>query len=212
MKLGIVDLGISNVGSLVTAFDRLDAPSVLASRASDLHEVSAIVLPGVGAFADGMKSLRGAELVDPIRGAARDGIPILGVCLGMQLLARRSEEHGKHEGLGLVDGDVVRLEAGNGERVPNIGWCDIHPVDSARLFAGTSAGESFYFVHSYHLSCEEQGLAAATMSFGGQEIVIAVEKGNIFGLQFHPEKSQDAGLTVLERFIGVVNTLDREKL
>lgn len=211
MTLGIVDLGISNVGSLVTAFNRLGATAEVASKASDLKDVSAIVLPGVGAFADGMESLRAAGLVDVIRQAARDGTPILGVCLGMQLLADKSEEHGQHEGLGVIGGGVARLEAKNGERVPNIGWCDVYPGDNTRLFAETSPGESFYFVHSYHLRCHEHDLVVATISFGNEDIVIAVEKGNIFGLQFHPEKSQDAGLIVLDQFLGVVEAHRRSR-
>ena len=212
MTLRIVDLGISNVGSLVTAFGRLGVVAAVANKALDLENVSAIVLPGVGAFADGIKSLRAAGLVEVIRQAARDGTPILGVCLGMQLLADMSEEHGQHEGLGVISGGVARLEANIGERVPNIGWCDVYPGNNTRLFTETTPGESFYFVHSYHFRCSEQGLVAATIAFGGEDIVVAVEKGNVFGLQFHPEKSQDAGLTVLDQFLGVVEAHRRSRL
>lgn len=202
--LGIVDLGISNIGSVLRAFQRLGSSPALVNNARAIAEVQSIVLPGVGAFGDGMAALRARGLVEPLREAARAGKPILGFCLGMQLLADGSEEYGDHEGLGLIPGRVIRLKPGPAERVPNIGWCDVSPHDGSRLFRDTPAGTPFYFVHSYHLDCTEPGHVAATIAFGSQPVTVAVEHGNIFGLQCHPEKSQDAGLLVLDTFLSVV--------
>lgn len=203
--IAIIDLGISNIGSVCDAFGRLGADIVTTVDPATVAHADGIVLPGVGAFGDGMASLRGKGLDVSIRAAARTGTPLLGFCLGMQLLADASEEFGVHEGLGLVPGRVVRLEpAVPGERVPNIGWCDIAPAAGATLFAETAAGTSCYFVHSFHLQCAEPADVAATIRYGGRDVAVAVERGNVFGAQFHPEKSQDAGLAFLDRFVGLV--------
>lgn len=186
------------------AFQRLGSDPVLVDGPASIAKAKGIVLPGVGAFRDGMAVLRERRLVEPMRDAARGGKPVLGVCLGMQLLADRSEEYGDHEGLGLVSGKVVRLRAGVGERVPNIGWCDVTAGNCARLFRGVPSETSFYFVHSYHVQCASPGPVAASIRFGGASVTAALECGNVFGLQFHPEKSQDAGLAILENFLSVV--------
>lgn len=202
--LGVVDLGISNIGSVLRAFQRLGNSPVLVNDARAVAEVQSIVLPGVGAFGDGMAALHARSLVEPLREAARAGKPILGFCLGMQLLADGSEEYGDHEGLGLIPGRVIRLKPAPGERVPNIGWCDVFPREGARLFHDVQEGTPFYFVHSYHLHCTDPGHIAATIAFGSGPVTVAVEHGNIFGLQCHPEKSQDAGLLVLDTFLSVI--------
>ena len=123
--IGVIDLGISNIGSVLRAFQRLGSSPVVVNNARALTAARAIVLPGVGAFGDGMAALRAQGLVDPLQEAARSGRPILGFCLGMQLLADGSEEFGRHEGLGLIPGRVVRLKPGPADRVPNIGWCEV---------------------------------------------------------------------------------------
>ena len=202
--IGVIDLGISNIGSVLRAFRRVGCTPELLNNARAVSEAGAIVLPGVGAFGDGMAALRSRGLVAPLREAASSGKPILGFCLGMQLLADSSEEYGLHQGLGLIPGRVVRLEPGSGERVPNIGWCDVSVRPGARLFRDTPDNTPFYFVHSYHLLCADADDAAASIAFGGTRVTVAVEHGNIFGLQCHPEKSQDAGLGVLDAFLTVV--------
>lgn len=173
------------------------------SRASEIEHADAIVLPGVGAFAAAMDSLKARRLVDPLRrriGAG--GVPLLAICLGMQLLAETSEENGAHEGLGLIPGRVIRLEPnGAAFRVPNIGWYACRPLKDGALFQQRCASESFYFVHSYHLACTDADTVAATIDYGGQPVTAAVERGNILGCQFHPEKSQDSGLQLLRRFV-----------
>lgn len=202
--IGIIDLGISNIGSVLRAFQRVGSAPALLDNARAVAAAQAIVLPGVGAFGDGMAALQARGLAAPLQAAARAGKPILGFCLGMQLLADSSEEYGQHRGLGLIPGKVIRLVPAAGERVPNIGWCDVTARPGARLFRNTPAGTPFYFVHSYHLQCADPGHAAATIAFGGRAVTVAVEHGNIFGLQCHPEKSQDAGLGVLDAFLAAV--------
>ncbi|WP_310449000.1 imidazole glycerol phosphate synthase subunit HisH [Sulfuritalea sp.] len=201
--LSIIDIGISNIGSVVRAFQRLGIQPELVADATAVESAHAIVLPGVGAFGDGMAALREKGLVEPLREAARAGKPILGLCLGMQLLADSSEEYGSHTGLGIIPGAVVKLKPGVGERVPNIGWCDVLPHDGTRLFHDFAAGTPLYFVHGYHMICANPGHVAATMSFGGGQATVAVEHGNVFGIQCHPEKSQDAGLGILDAFVSI---------
>lgn len=199
--LTIIDSGIANLGSVLAALHRIGAQAHVSVDPRDVSDATAIVLPGVGAFGDGMASLQRHGLVDPIRAAAAKGIPLLGICLGMQLLASASEEHGEHCGLGLIRGRVRKLPSSIGARVPNIGWYDVAARSSARLFEGIGKrSSSFYFVHSYYLNCDEESDTAATIEFGGRSVTVAVENKNIFGVQFHPEKSQDAGLAVLANF------------
>lgn len=202
--IGVIDLGISNIGSVLRAFQRVGSAPALLDDARAVAAAQAIVLPGVGAFGDGMAALQSRGLAAPLQEAARAGKPILGFCLGMQLLADSSEEYGQHRGLGLIPGKVVRLVPGAGERVPNIGWCDVTARPGARLFRDTPRDTPFYFVHSYHLQCADPGHTAATIAFGNTPVTVAVEHGNIFGLQCHPEKSQDAGLGVLDAFLAMV--------
>jgi glutamine amidotransferase len=204
--LALVDLGLSNLASVREAFRRVGADPRVVSRPQELEEARALILPGVGAFGLGSQRLRDTGLDRAIRHLAlREGRPILGICLGMQLLADEGREYGRHPGLGLIPGQVVRLEPTQpGYRVPNIGWCDLHLRKREGLFAHTREGTSFYFVHSYYLACARQEDVAATITYSGQEVPVAVERGRVWGVQFHPEKSQDAGLTVLDRFLALV--------
>jgi imidazole glycerol-phosphate synthase subunit HisH len=201
----IIDSGIANVGSVLTAFRRIGVAARTTQAAGDVDAASALVLPGVGAFRDGMNSLRAQGLVDPILAAVTRGTPMLGICLGMQLLADASEEFGEHAGLGLVPGRVVRLRPGRQEeRVPNIGWCDVHFTRPCRLFEDVAERSSFYFVHSYQLQCAAPENTVASISFGGVSVTAAIERGTVFGAQFHPEKSQDVGLTLLHNYARLV--------
>ncbi len=198
----IVDSGIANIGSIINAMRRLGVTASVADTPASVFSSKALILPGVGAFPDGMESLHRRSLVESIRAAAAAGVPILGICLGMQLLAETSEEFGLHEGLGLIPGQVKRLiPAHANERVPNIGWCDVSTVARSRLFEEIPSGRAFYFMHSYHLKCANAQDVAATIAFGNSSACAAVERGNIFGFQFHPEKSQDLGLRCLDNFI-----------
>jgi len=195
----VVDMGLSNLGSVLHALARLGAPARATRDAADVRDADALVLPGVGAFGDGMRALREAALVDPIRAHAQAGRPLLGICLGMQLLADRGSEHGTHAGLGLVPGRVERLSPrpASGQRVPNIGWCD---VTSAGADGPVPEDACLYFVHSYHLVPDDPADVAAWVDLM-PPVAAAVRRGAVWGVQFHPEKSQDAGLAVLEGFV-----------
>jgi imidazole glycerol-phosphate synthase subunit HisH len=196
----VIASAIANLGSVQSALRRVGVAAAVTSDAAAIRNARALILPGVGAYGEGMASLRRHGLIEPIREAAAAGTPILGVCLGMQLLADTSEEFGRHDGLGLICGRVVRLQPRPGERVPNIGWCDLTPTRPSTLYAEVQPRTPFYFVHSYQLRCSEPADITATIMFGGAPVTVGIERGNIFGAQFHPEKSQDAGLAVLAAF------------
>ena len=189
----------------MAACRRIGAPAQFTTDPAVVRAASALILPGVGAFANGIASLRRHRLEQPIRDVAAAGIPILGICLGMQLLAEISEEFGEHEGLGLISGRVVRLQPSHpGERVPNVGWFDVSTAKNSRLFAGIEDGSAFYFVHSYYVRCANLIDSAGSIAFGSGAVTVAVERGNIFGVQFHPEKSQDLGLQLLDNFARIL--------
>lgn len=199
--IAIIDLKISNLASVVNALRLLGVADYAFANPENLALADTVILPGVGAFGDGMASLRAQGLVEPIRAAARGGIPIFGICLGMQLLATSSSEFGDHEGLDLIPAKVERLQASApGYRVPNIGWCDVEPTRPGVLFPD-GVGGCFYHVHSYHLVPHDPSISAATADFGGRSITVAVESSQLFGVQFHTEKSQDDGLRVLANFL-----------
>jgi glutamine amidotransferase len=207
--IALVDLHIGNIGSVRRALARTGYPETEIAAPDSMARASAVLIPGVGAFGDGMASLRDQGLVEPIRRAAAQGIPIFGICLGMQLLASESEEHGTHEGLGLIEGRVRRLTPSQPAfRVPNIGWYDVSVTRPGVLF-DSSAGGSFYHVHSFCLVPEAGECIAATINYSGCDVAVAVEQGNLFGVQFHPEKSQDDGLELLSRFYRHLRTTGR---
>lgn len=199
--IALIDSGICNLASVTHALARVGAAVAIADQPHAVRQASAVILPGVGAFADGMKSLRDRGLVEPLREAARAGKPILGICLGMQLLVEESEEHGRHEGLALLPGRARRMVADlPGFRVPNIGWCDVYAGSGGTLYPSVGHAGAFYFAHSYSVETEPENVAA-TMEFSGRKLVAAVERGGLCGVQFHPEKSQDCGLDLLARWI-----------
>jgi len=210
----IIDYGSGNLRSAAKAFERAAHESgyrgtiKVTSEASDVAKAERIVLPGVGAFADCMNGLKSVSgMIDALTAAVRrDKKPFLGICVGMQLLATRGVEHGVHPGLGWLPGEVRRLEpADPGLKIPHMGWNDltIRPAPDKRprrLFAGIESGAHAYFVHSYHLVPADPDTIAATADYGG-EVVAAVVADNIAGTQFHPEKSQEAGLRLLANFL-----------
>jgi glutamine amidotransferase len=201
--IACVDTRIGNLGSLLRAFDLLGVSPRLVNQPSDVETAGAIILPGVGAFGDGMASLREQGLVEPLQRAGRNGTQLFGICLGMQLLFDSSEEHGKQEGLGLIKGKVRRLDPKSDSRyrIPNIGWCDVMPTRPSRLFADPAQPRVCYFVHSYHVAPATAGATTATIDYAGQSIPVAIEQDNLLGVQFHPEKSQDEGLAILGAFV-----------
>lgn len=207
--IAIVDMGIGNLGSVYRALERIGAPTAVKAGAAEVERADAILLPGVGAFGDGMASLAAQGLIEPLRRAAGAGTPLFGICLGMQLLAEESEEHGKHRGLGLVRGRVVRLAASDPAfRVPNIGWCNVVSTRPSTLFPA-GAGAAFYHVHSYRMEPGDPAIVTATIDFSGVPTVVAIEQDNLFGVQFHTEKSQDAGLDLLAAFLAYLRRSGR---
>jgi glutamine amidotransferase len=194
----VVDYGMGNVRSVLNAFEALGVRAQLASSESALDEAERIVLPGVGAFREAMERLRERGLIAPLqRNVIERGKPFLGVCLGMQLLADVSFEHGEHRGLGWISGEVRRIEPSDSLRVPHIGWNSVERRGTSQLLEPSAA---FYFVHAYHLLPRDPEVVTGTCDYGGA-VTAAVERHNIFGTQFHPEKSQKAGLALLKRFL-----------
>lgn len=206
----IVDLDIGNLQSVSNAFKRLGADVSIVRSAEEIGNAEILVLPGVGAFERAMTRINELGFAALLRDhALQRRKPLIGICLGMQLLADCSFEHGRTEGLGLIAGEVVQLQPQPPEyRVPNIGWSEVKATKSCPMFPASAGDQSFYHVHSYHLICKDPQDVAATFEFGGHPIVTAVQRENIFGMQFHPEKSQDAGLNLLHSLLLHVQSTD----
>lgn len=202
--IAVIDLGLGNLQSVIRAFERIGSNAVLTRTAIDIQSASALVLPGVGAFPDGMASLERLNLRQIGSDFGRSGRPILGICLGMQLLAEVGLEHGETLGLGLIPGRVERLTPVDPTcRVPHIGWRQVYSTKpDARLIDRRVDGAYFYFAHSYHVVAADSGIIAARFEYGG-DVTACIERNNIFGVQFHPEKSQDEGFDLLERFVEI---------
>jgi glutamine amidotransferase len=197
----IVDYGVGNIAALLNMFDYLGVEARASADPREILSARKLLLPGVGAFDKAMRELRSRGLIGALHEAVLEKhTPILGVCLGMQLLALNSAE-GNEPGLGWIPGNVRRIAppAGSGLKVPHIGWSDVVPTGSSVLFPIAVARERFYFVHSFHFSCEDARHVAATIDYGG-ELVCSVSRGNIHGVQFHPEKSHRFGMRALASY------------
>jgi len=203
MKVCVIDYKMGNLGSIANVLEEIKCNYVISNRAKEIEESDKLVLPGVGAFLKGMDNLRKLGLVDILgREVLVKRKPILGVCLGMQLFADKGFENGEHRGLGWISGEVKRLFPNdNTLKVPHVGWNDIKIKKDSKLFLKIGGDASFYFVHSYYFSAPEENVTS-TFEYGG-EFTASVEKGNLFGAQFHPEKSAENGLTLLKNFVGV---------
>ncbi len=202
MSVLIVDYGLGNLGSVSRTFEKCGADVFVDERPESVEEADHIVIPGVGDYAEAMLRITQAGWDVALRRAAlEEKIPILGICLGMQLLSATGEESGLTQGLGLIEGRVVRLEASDAnERIPHVGWNEVYPVEESPLFLDIAPGTDFYFVHSYHFNPAHAADAAAVTPYCG-EFVSAVSQENIHGVQFHPEKSSKAGMTLIRNFI-----------
>jgi imidazole glycerol-phosphate synthase subunit HisH len=204
IRVGIIDYGMGNLTSVRNACAAIGADAEILARPQALSEVSHIVLPGVGAFGDGMRNIRDQGWREALEREVRGGgKPFLGICLGMQLLAAQGTEHGDHQGLGWIPGVVLRLpDDGGTVRVPHIGWNDVVPVRHDANYAdGFVAPGVFYFVHSYHLVPADASVVDGWCDYGTR-FAASIACGNIRAVQFHPEKSQQAGLKVLRNFLG----------
>lgn len=201
MNVTVIRTGLSNLGSMVRALEECGAAVRVAEGAADLEGAARIVLPGVGAFPEAMARLERDGFADAVRDHARRERPLLGVCLGMQLLADEGEEMGGAKGLGLIPGKVVALKTAEAsERLPHMGWNDVRPRGRSPLMRDAPDGADFYFVHSFHFAPEDPADIAATTPYCGGFVSI-VARGATFGTQFHPEKSSRAGARLLASFL-----------
>jgi imidazole glycerol-phosphate synthase subunit HisH len=196
----IIDAGFGNIKSIYRVLKALDARINLIRNGEQLDPTSKIILAGVGAFNFGITCLRDTNFIEPLRAAVMEGTNILGICLGMQMLFDRSEE-GNLPGLGLIGGHVKRFDSkGKTLKVPHMGWNIVKPVKSSSLFTEEEEELRYYFVHSYYVVCNDANDVTATTDHG-HTFACAVERGNIMGVQFHPEKSHRFGKSLLKKFI-----------
>lgn len=202
MQVGVVDYGMGNLLSVYNALYTLGADVQYCQTPEQINAAERLVLPGVGAFRDCIQQLHQRGLVEALTQAVKvAGKPILGICLGMQVMAQRSHEGGMYEGLGWFKAEVKRLKPGPEQlRIPHIGWNNIEQRQSHPVLAGLPASPDFYFVHSYALVCEDASELIATCDYG-QAVTAMVARDNMVATQFHPEKSQDYGLRMLENFL-----------
>lgn len=198
--IAIVDYGVSNLRSVQKALEQVGAQATITDDVAEIRRADGVLLPGVGAFGDAMDVLNRRGLAAALRDVFEGGTPLLGICLGMQLLFEESEEMGRYEGLGFLPGRCVRFEAGL--KVPHIGWNQVHPRRADGLLAGVQEGDYAYFVHSYYVVPADPEITSATTDYG-VDFASVIEQGRVFGIQFHPEKSQDVGLRILQNFAAV---------
>ena len=198
--IAIVDYGVGNLFSLHSSLKAVGAETVVTSDRAVIETAEKIILPGVGAFADAAEKLKNSGLDEVVKAEVKKGKPLMGICLGMQMLFERSFEYGEHKGLGLLKGDVVPMKGyiDDSLKIPHIGWNALHFVKDNPLFRYCKEGDFVYFVHSYFADrCEDSVVATAEY---GKPLTAAVEKENVYGCQFHPEKSGEVGLKILKAF------------
>jgi glutamine amidotransferase len=197
----IADYGMGNLGSIVNMFKKVGGKAEICSDPARIAAADKLVLPGVGAFDHGMRGLQASGLRGSLEEAIlRRGVPVLGVCLGMQMMLEGSEE-GLIPGLGWIAGRVTRLPSGMGfPRVPHMGWNTVRPIRENKLLPANEVAQRFYFVHSYKVQCEDPSDVLAVTEYG-EEFCSAFSRGNIYGVQFHPEKSHAYGMAIFKRFL-----------
>lgn len=201
--VAIIDYGVGNLFSLKSSFSAIGADAVVTSSKSELERAESIILPGVGAFCDAAKKLKDSGLEDTVISLAKAGKPLMGICLGMQLLFEKSYEYGEHRGLGLIKGEIRPIETviPKDYKIPHIGWNSLEIRKPTPIFENVKNGEYVYFVHSYYAADCENSVTA--VSDYGAPLTASVQSGNVFGCQFHPEKSGETGLKILRSFVAL---------
>ena len=205
MNIAVIDYGVGNVRSIMSAFDYLGASVMLTNDENFIYKSDGIVLPGVGSFSHGMDKLDSYALIDVIKRNALQNKPLLGICLGMQLLFDKSEEFGSYEGLGLIAGNVLKFPTQN-MKLPHMGWSELYNAGelwSGTVLDGIKEGGEVYFAHSFIAYPDSQNNVLSTSQYLDYKFCSSVMSGNIFGCQFHPEKSGRTGLNIISNFIGI---------
>jgi imidazole glycerol-phosphate synthase subunit HisH len=203
--VAIVDYGMCNLDSVARAIEECGGKAVVTASPAEVHAATHVILPGVGAFTDAMAHLAERKLIEPLREVALERkMPFLGICLGMQLMARYGHEGGGSEGLGMISAEVKRLQPdAPGVRIPHIGWNEVEHPQSSPLLAEIPSGKDFYFVHSFAMFCDDEASVVARTPYCGGFVSIARGGERLYGVQFHPEKSQKTGFRLLRNFLSL---------
>lgn len=198
--IAIIDYDAGNLKSVEKALLSIGEETIVTRKHDEILAADKVILPGVGAFGDAMRKLKEYGLVDTIHEAVDSGKPFLGICLGLQLLFRRSDESDGVDGLSILPGEILRIPDAPGIKIPHIGWNSLEVSEGARLFRGLGENPYVYFVHSYYLKADDDSIVAATAEYGGTLIHASVQKDNVYACQFHPEKSGSVGMQILKNF------------
>lgn len=198
--IAIIDYDAGNLRSVEKALLAIGETVIVTRNSEEILAADKVILPGVGAFGDAMRKLKEYGLVDTIHEAVDSGKPFLGICLGLQLLFRRSNESEGVEGLSILPGEILRIPDAPGIKIPHIGWNSLKVTEGAKLFEGLGENPYVYFVHSYYLKADDESIVAATTEYGGTLIHASVQKDNVYACQFHPEKSGSVGMQILKNF------------
>lgn len=198
--IAIIDYDAGNMKSVEKALDFLGQEMIVTGDKDQILQADKVILPGVGSFGDAMENLRKTGLDEVVRQVAAKGTPFLGICLGMQLLFERSDEAPGVEGIGILEGEILKIPECNELKIPHMGWNSLHLENNGRLYKGIEEGAYVYFVHSYYLKAKDEDIVKASTEYC-THIHASVEKGNVFACQFHPEKSSETGLQILKNFV-----------
>ena len=200
--IAIIDYGAGNLHSVKNALDFLGADNIVTGNKEEILNADKVILPGVGAFGDAMKCLEERGLVETVKAVAENGKPFLGICLGLHLLFEESEESPNVKGLGIFKGKIVKIPDNRSLKIPHMGWNNIRITKDSKILKNIGNEPYVYFVHSYYVEAEDESVVSAYTEYG-QRLDIAVEQGNVFATQFHPEKSGDTGMEILKNFIAL---------